>query len=116
MSVSKIAMGRVHKGAQELCQKRNANLPVEFGKSLYQPEEMGVVFYKAAFLLDSLHCEYTVPVAKVRFDEKQAAWLCFIAKNVEGEHRWEPYYPLMSTPNLELLLTEIEQDPLACFW
>ncbi|HAS6346945.1 DUF3024 domain-containing protein [Vibrio sp. IRLE0018] len=116
MSVTQIAISRLNKGAKELCTKRNVNMPVELGKCLYQPVEMGVVFYKAAFLLDSQYSDYTSPVAKIVFDEKHAKWLFFRAKYQEGTYTWEPYYPLLSTDNLQAVLSEVEHDPLACFW
>ncbi|EOA6546256.1 TPA: DUF3024 domain-containing protein [Vibrio vulnificus] len=116
MSVTQIAISRLNKGAQALCTKRNVNLPVELGKCLYQPFEKGVIFYKAAYLLDSRHSEYTSPVAKILFDALHGEWLFFQAKFDGDTFYWEPYYPLMKSDDLDSILEEIEHDPLACFW
>ncbi|MCR9936107.1 DUF3024 domain-containing protein [Vibrio antiquarius] len=116
MSVSQMATSRLYKSVQSLCSARNANLPVEQGKCLYEPVENGVELHRAHFLLDSQHCEYTSPVAKIVFDEGNQLWYFYVPTYRNELLRWVPYKPLPYSQTLEELLTELESDPQACFW
>ncbi|MDF2153419.1 DUF3024 domain-containing protein [Vibrio sp. CAU 1672] len=116
MSVSQLATSRLYKSVQRLCSQRNANLPVELGKCLYQPVENGVELYHAHYLLDSQHSEYTLPIAKILFDAQRQLWLFYVPRERNGEVQWRSYRPLAQSGNLEDLIAELEQDPLDCFW
>lgn len=116
MSVTQIATNRLYKEVEELCTKRNTNVPVELGKCLYVPLETGVELHKASYLLDSRHSEYTSPVAQILFDEGQQHWLFFIARFDGENYYWEPYSALTQSAHLEDILNEIEHDPAGCFW
>ncbi|MGP8307960.1 DUF3024 domain-containing protein [Vibrio sp. YIC-376] len=116
MSVSQIATSRLYKLVHSLCSERNANLPVELGKCLYEPIENGVELYRAHFLLDSQHSEYTSPVAKILFDDKTQLWRFYIPSYRTGDLKWVPYETLPYSESLEVLLGELATDPKACFW
>lgn len=116
MSVSQLATSRLYKLVHLLCTDRNANLPVEQGKCLYEPVENGVELHRAHFLLDSQHSEYTSPVAKILFDEKTQLWRFYVPSYRTGDLNWVPYETLPQSQSLEALLDELESDPLACFW
>ncbi|MGF1753897.1 DUF3024 domain-containing protein [Vibrio makurazakiensis] len=116
MSVIHMEVSRLLISAKRLCMNRNANLPVELGKSMYEPCENGVTFSKAHYLLDSSHSEYISSVAKVTFDETVYRWLVFIPCDEEQDINWMPYPFLPSTENLNTILREIEKDPKSYFW
>lgn len=84
MSVSQMATSRLYKLVHSLCSARNANLPVEQGKCLYEPVENGVELHRAHFLLDSQHSEYTSPVAKFCLMCKRnfGVFMCRVTKPV----------------------------------
>ncbi len=116
MSVTQLVISRLYKAAEKLCTQHNANLPLEQGKLLYQPVQGGVEFQKAHYLLDSQHCEYTEPCARVIFDHENQLWRCFVACSGEDMLRWEPYSALPMCEHLEPILEELKYDPQACFW
>ncbi len=116
MSVSQMATSRLYKLVHSLCSVRNANLPVELGKCLYEPIENGVELHHAHFLLDSQHCEYTSPVAKILFDTQTQLWRFYIPSYRTGDLKWIPYETLPYSQSLDDLLGELERDPQECFW
>ncbi|WP_440887647.1 DUF3024 domain-containing protein [Vibrio sp. WZ-1] len=117
MSVSRLAMSRLNKAIQTFCSKRNASLPVELGKSLYEPIDNGVELYHAHYLLDSQHSEYTSSIARILFHEGTQTWLFFVPSEEEKEgSEWVPYSSLPRCKELEDLIAELETDPQACFW
>ncbi|WP_221071961.1 DUF3024 domain-containing protein [Vibrio alfacsensis] len=116
MSVSQMAMSRLHKLVESLCSRRNVNLPIEQGKCLYTPIEGGVELFHAHFLLDSQHSEYTSPIAKILFDIERQIWCFYVPTEFGEEIHWIPYRTLPFSPSLEMLINELESDPHACFW
>ncbi len=116
MSVSQMATSRLYKLIQSLCATRNANLPVEQGKCLYEPIENGVEIYCAHFLLDSQRSEYTSPVAKILFDEHAQLWRFYVPNYRTGELKWVPYETIPISQYLDTLVSELKHDPQACFW
>ncbi|PFG58380.1 Protein of unknown function (DUF3024) [Vibrio sp. ES.051] len=116
MSVSQMATSRLYKLVQSFCSTRNVNLPVEQGKCLYELVENGVELYRAHFLLDSQHSEYTSPIAKILFDASTQRWYFYVPTYRYDLLRWIPYKPLPHSKKLEDFFTELENDPQACFW
>lgn len=116
MSVSQMATSRLYKLVHLLCSTRNANLPVEQGKCLYEPIDGGVELHHAHFLLDSQHSEYTSPVAKILFDATMQLWRLYVPSYRTGDLKWVPYKPLPHNESLDVLLKELESDPMDCFW
>lgn len=116
MAVSEMDRRRLERNAALLCCQRNCNHPVELGKSLFETCANGVQFSKAHYRLDSSHCEYTIPVAKVEFDSLTRAWSILVPQDDRDKSPWIPYPYLPSSSDLIAVLKEIERDPKFYFW
>lgn len=55
----------------------------------------------------------SMKIAQLRFDEVTRAWSLWWP--VRNGH-WNPYLDLSPTPEIEVLLQEINDDPTAIFW
>ncbi|MGD8109990.1 DUF3024 domain-containing protein [Vibrio sp. TRT 21S02] len=113
MSLVSLLQKQVESRAQLVCQTRNRSLPVELGKSSYEIIEEGVVFIKQHYLLDSSHCDYMSPVAKVVWDQHSNLWQLYVTD--DGE-KWRPYPYLSQSNDLTAIMREIDKDPKALFW
>ncbi|MDN3695874.1 DUF3024 domain-containing protein [Vibrio cortegadensis] len=116
MAVIEMDMHRLERSATQLCHERNSNHPVELGKSLFETCDNGVQFSKAHYLLDSSHCEYISPVAKIEFDNQTRRWSIFVPQHSGERLIWIPYPYLPSSTDLVAVLKEIERDPKAYIW
>ncbi|NLS14564.1 DUF3024 domain-containing protein [Vibrio sp. SM6] len=119
MSVTQIAIGRLLRDADALCHRRNMNTAVELGKCDFEPIDHGVEFYKAHYLLDSQHSEYSESVARVIYHPSDHLWWLYIPGKVatgSDEPMWYAYPYLPNSAELSCLLEEIERDPRAYFW
>ncbi|PMH43295.1 hypothetical protein BCU68_04585 [Vibrio sp. 10N.286.49.B3] len=113
MMITNIRHNRLMKLADDLCINRNQNHPVELGKSLFEPYPEGVEFLKAHYLLDSVHSEYTKPIARLVHDIVDETWLLWF---VDEKEEWVVYPYLNQPASLEVLLTEIKYDPQGLIW
>ena len=52
-------------------------------------------------------------VAQFRFEPGNRTWTLYCA---DRNDRWHPYLEVPSTPNLDDLLEEVDQDPTGIFW
>lgn len=115
MSVTQIAISRLHREAEALCHRRNANTSVEVGKCYFSPIDDGIVFHKEHYLLDSQHSEYSSLVARLVYQVDKTDWILQIPdESIEGE--WTQYPPLPTSTDLLCLLNEVERDPHGYFW
>lgn len=63
---------------------------------------------------DGVGDEWTsLTIAQMRFDEPSATWTLWWS---DRNGRWHRYDDLKPTPDLELILWEIDVDPTANFW
>ncbi|GAA5644964.1 MULTISPECIES: DUF3024 domain-containing protein [Vibrio] len=115
MSLVNLLQRQVETRAQVVCQNRNQSLPVELGKASFEVLDNGVVFVKQHYLLDSSHCDYFNPVARVLWDEEQQRWNLSVIQE-EGCDDWVPYPYLAFSNDLTALMREIEKDPKSLFW
>ncbi|MGC9402390.1 DUF3024 domain-containing protein [Vibrio genomosp. F10] len=114
MSLINLLQKQVEVRAQAVCQNRNRSLPVELGKSGYEPMMNGVQFIKQHYLLDSSHCDYTSCVARILWNGDLAQWELTIPSE-EGE-QWIPYPYLFKSSDLTALIREVEKDPKSYIW
>ncbi|MEF1174958.1 DUF3024 domain-containing protein [Vibrio sinaloensis] len=115
MSVVSLLQRQVESRAQLICQQRNQSLPAELGKAAYETIENGVVFIKQHFLLDSSHCDYMLPVAKVAWSEGKSSWELYLPDQSTLES-WLPYPFLAQSSDLTAIMREIDKDPKSMFW
>ena len=115
MRLVSILQKQVESRAQVICSQRNTNVPAELGKASYEVTESGVVFIKQHFLLDSAHCDYMLPVAKVTWSQDQHVWLLLIPEKTT-EPLWIPYPYLAQSSDLTAIMREIGKDPKSVFW
>lgn len=54
-----------------------------------------------------------LPIAQLRHDPAAGTWTLYWA---DRNRRWHRYDDLESTPQLDLLLKEIDEDPSSIFW
>ena len=54
-----------------------------------------------------------MPIAQLRYDTAAGTWTLYWA---DRKRRWHRYDDLDPTPQLDDLLKEIDEDPLATFW
>ncbi|SDH90205.1 Protein of unknown function [Vibrio xiamenensis] len=97
--------------ARLTCQQRNQGVCVEHGKASFEVIENGVTFIKQHYLLDSNHCSYSSPVAKVTWSNDHQKWQFDIA-----EPNWHPYPNLDISADLLTIMNEIAKDPHALIW
>lgn len=55
----------------------------------------------------------TMRIAQLRFDGATSTWTLWWA---DRNGRWDRYWDLDATPDIDLLLAEIDEDPTAIFW
>ncbi|WP_159651324.1 DUF3024 domain-containing protein [Vibrio atypicus] len=115
MAVVSLLQKQVESRAQLICRQRNQSMPAELGKASYETIGNGVVFIKQHFLLDSSHCDYMMPVAKVEWDANTNSWQLFMPDDAVLEN-WLPYPFLACSSDLTAIMREIDKDPKAMFW
>ncbi|WP_038173205.1 MULTISPECIES: DUF3024 domain-containing protein [Vibrio] len=115
MGLVSLLQRQVESRAQLICKQRNQSTPAELGKACYEVLNNGVVFIKQHFLLDSSHCDYTNPVAKVEWNGELNQWQLFMPHETELE-AWMPYPYLAQSSDLTAITREIAKDPKAMFW
>lgn len=115
MSVVSLLQRQVESRAQLICQQRNQGVPAELGKASYETIGNGVVFIKQHFLLDSSHCDYMQPVAKVTWSDKTNSWELYMPDETSNES-WLPYPFLARSSDLTCIMREIDKDPKSMFW
>jgi hypothetical protein len=54
-----------------------------------------------------------LPIAQLRYDPAAATWTLYWA---DRNQRWHCYDDLESTPQLDMLLKEFDEDPISIFW
>ncbi|MGF1719578.1 DUF3024 domain-containing protein [Vibrio kyushuensis] len=114
MSLINLLQKQIETRAQAVCQNRNRSLPVELGKSGYEPMGNGVQFIKQHYLLDSSHCDYSSCVARILWNSGNETWELTIP-NEDGE-LWIPYPYLFKSSDLTALTREVEKDPKSYIW
>ena len=115
MGLVSLLQRQVESRAQTICSQRNKSLPAELGKASYEVTENGVVFIKQHFLLDSTHCHYMLPVAKVVWNQEEHIWLLLVPDNTT-KTLWIPYPYLAQSNDLTAIMREICKDPKSVFW
>jgi len=55
----------------------------------------------------------SLPIAQIRYNEKTGDWSLYIA---DRNSNWHEYYGLEPTPDLDVILNEIDNDPTGIFW
>ncbi|MEH0664562.1 DUF3024 domain-containing protein [Vibrio scophthalmi] len=117
MGLVSLLQKQAQRRAEMICKHRNQSLPAEFGKASYEMAGQGVVFIKQFFLLDSNHCEYMSPVAKVDWNDDLGAWQLFMLSPEESDQEsWTPYPYLPPSLDLTAIMREVDKDPKAVFW
>lgn len=117
MAVINLLQRQIEKRAEWVCQSRNQSLPVELGKSSYEPIDNGVQFILHHYKLDSNQCDYTSIVARVIWEEEDSLWALYVpAEPIGAEYQWIPYPYLSKSIDLTALIREIEKDPKSYFW
>ena len=124
MAVVNLLQRQLERRAELVCHNRNQSLPVELGKSCFEPIADGVQFIKHHYKLDSTHSDYSSIVAKVFREELQ--WGLYIPSDhssaryvLNGQQdtqSWQPYPYLPKSDDLTALIREIEKDPKSYFW
>ncbi|EGA68684.1 hypothetical protein VISI1226_03550 [Vibrio sinaloensis DSM 21326] len=115
MAVVSLLQKQVESRAQLICQQRNQSMPAELGKASYETTGAGVVFIKQHFLLDSSHCDYMLPVAKVEWSIDKRHWELFVPDDTLSDH-WLPYPFLAGSSDLTAIMREVDKDPKSVFW
>jgi len=115
MGLVSLLQRQVESRAQIICKQRNQSTPAELGKAGYEVLHNGVVFIKQHFLLDSSHCHYINPVAKVAWNSELNLWQLFVPHDTELE-AWLPYPFLAQSNDLTAIMREVAKDPKAMFW
>ncbi|MCG9595977.1 DUF3024 domain-containing protein [Vibrio sp. Isolate25] len=115
MGLVSLLQKQVESRAQVICEQRNKSLPAELGKASYDVTDNGVIFIKQHFLLDSAHCDYMMPVAKVQWNQERRSWLLFMPDEL-NEENWLPYPYLAQSHDLTAIMREVDKDPKSVFW
>lgn len=115
MCLVSLLQRQVESRAEQICKHRNQSMPAELGKASYESRHNEVTFIKQHFLLDSSHCDYMNPVAKVCWSDELTLWQLFLPHHSEPE-QWLPYPYLAQSSDLTAIMREIEKDPKAIFW
>lgn len=115
MGLVSLLQKQVESRAQIICSQRNKSLPAELGKASYEVTDNGVVFIKQHFLLDSTHCHYMLPVAKVIWSLEEEVWSLLVPDEINQTH-WLPYPYLAKSQDLTAIMREVDKDPKSVFW
>ncbi|EKO3382131.1 DUF3024 domain-containing protein [Vibrio fluvialis] len=116
MAVISLLQRQIERRAELVCNNRNQSLPAELGKSGFESIENGVQFIQSHFKLDSAHCDYTSPVAKVIWEEESRLWALYVPSGLGESPEWMPYPYLSKSGDLTALIREVEKDPKSYFW
>ncbi|CAM3972417.1 hypothetical protein VA7868_03261 [Vibrio aerogenes CECT 7868] len=98
-----------------VCENRNKGLPVGIGKAGFEPVTNGVKFIFSHYKLDSSHCDYAVPVARIQWEDASSHWVLSVPDEADN-NIWIPYPYLERSVDLTALIREIEKDPKSFFW
>jgi hypothetical protein len=115
MGLVSLLQRQVESRAELICKQRNQSTPAALGKASYEPLSDGVVFIKQHFLLDSSHCNYMNPIAKVLWSHDSNQWQLFLPHESELD-TWLPYPYLARSRDLTAIMREIDKDPKSMFW
>ncbi|TFH91134.1 DUF3024 domain-containing protein [Vibrio ouci] len=115
MGLVSLLQRQLESRAQLICKQRNQSTPAELGKASYESMNNGVIFIKQHFLLDSTHCDYMNPVAKVSWNGELNLWQLFLPHHSEVDS-WLPYPFLAQSSDLTAIMREIDKDPKSMFW
>lgn len=115
MGLVSLLQRQVESRAQLICKQRNQSTPAELGKASYEPLTNGVVFIKQHFLLDSSHCDYMNPIAKVLWSHDTNQWQLFLPHESDSD-TWLPYPFLAQSSDLTAIMREVDKDPKSMFW
>lgn len=115
MGLVSLLQRQVESRAELICKQRNQSTPAELGKASFEAISNGVVFSKQHFLLDSSHCHYMNPIAKVAWNHEINQWQLFMPHDANND-QWIPYPYLAQSVDLTAIMREIDKDPKAIFW
>lgn len=116
MTVVNLLQRQIERRAELVCHSRNRSLPVDIGKSSFEPIENGVQFILQHYKLDSVHSEYSSIVARIVWNNKDSIWELTIPSREGETERWLPYPFLSKSGDLTALMREVEKDPKSYFW
>jgi hypothetical protein len=77
------------------------------------PRHLTIVERRAPWSTDSGPEWATLPIAQLRYDHTTQTWTLF---GCDRKLRFHTYDALPSSPQIDVLLTEIEADPTSIFW
>ena len=116
MTVVNLLQRQIERRAELVCHSRNRSLPVDLGKSSFEPIDNGVQFIQQHYKLDSIHSEYSSPVARIVWDADARHWELYIPTREDNSEMWVPYPFLSKSSDLTAVMREIEKDPKSYFW
>lgn len=115
MALVSLLQRQVESRAELICKHRNQSMPTELGKAGFEALNNGVIFINQHFLLDSSHCNYMNPIAKVAWNSEINQWQLFVPLD-DGSEEWVPYPYLAQSGDLTAIMREIDKDPKEVFW
>jgi hypothetical protein len=113
MAVINLLQRQIEYQAGLVCRNRNEGLPADIGQSRFELIPNGAEFIKYHYKLDSCHCDYETPVARVLWDHGSQQWELYFRDEM---NLWMPYPFLAKSLDLTVLMREIEKDPQSFFW
>ncbi|OEF23149.1 DUF3024 domain-containing protein [Vibrio rumoiensis] len=116
--ISELEWRRITKRAEELCHYRNESVPVAQGKACFDFGETHVVFSKAVFSVDSMHCSHMYDVAKLIFYKDKREWRLFVRRLSTNNEQpeWKPHTSTPRSQDPIQLIELIEKDKEECIW
>ena len=115
MGLVSLLQRQVESRAELICKQRNQSTPAELGKASFETMNNGVIFIKQHFLLDSSHCNYMNPIAKVAWNGELNQWQLFMPQETDSD-QWVPYPYLAQSSDLTASMREIDKEPKEMCW
>lgn len=113
MALSQIELKRIDKTVGEFCRKRSPAHLKNKVRLEYSIKGHDVVVYERRPRWDKPDEWMDSPVAKLKWILSAQKWRLYWKR---ADLKWHEYPGLSSSENLADLVTEIDADPLACFF
>jgi len=113
MAISEFEIFKVEKSAKQFCDNRNKNYPPDKLYIDYRLEGQSLFLLEVRPVWNDPSRKTEMDVAKITFIKKESLWKLYRQRQ---NMKWQLYDPKSNSKDLEVLLKEIWDDPMGCFW
>lgn len=112
MAISEFEIFKVEKSAKNFCTERNKSYPPDQLYIDYRLEDQTLYLFEVRPKWDEPKVKIEIMVAKITYIKKDKIWKLYWQRQ---NMKWQ-LLENGSSKDLEMLLTEVWNDSLGCFW